>query len=778
MNGTSARLSRHALVFLAFVALSVVMTWPLAAHMATHVVSVKWHYDSMVNMMILGSRMHWAMGIGLENVYDNYFCAPVPFSIANNENLFGLTLLYAPFYLLTRDPLLSYNLLLLLCLSLSGFFTYLFILRRTGSALGGVLVGVGFAYCPYVVFELGRLQLVATQWIPLCALFLHESIERPRVTSMLALGLAYAMQIGSCLYYAMYLVVYFAVVGAWLLVAHKPAPWALLRRGALAAMLPVVLIAGMAYPYARSRAELQPPRTPGISMSYSGKVEYLTKVSTENKTLTFLRDPAGGPVEPIAFPGFTLSLLALLAVVAPLLHRYRTSVSGRTRRGVLTGVALGALGLALGLAASVAFGTFLAGIPALAMPLLWWRWIRDEPILPPEIVPYLWLLLLVFLLFLGPKPITWTEPATLGLYHYLYEYVPGFDGMRYVSRFAVLVMFALAVLAGHGASALLRGLASGRTRLVFVLMLVALLLELRIAPVALAQLPNRSHLPPAYQWLAQHPGPEPLAAIPAYTKGFFGARENYMSLFHHRRTVNGKSTWMPPMTHMYINEARRFPRESLRDLLHTLGVRFLLVHTSEYKSERAAQITDWLAQHADAYTLRFAGGGDRVYEVVRPPGEVSALLPTPPLPSGARSVTPNEMVAFASRESGATGYALDRNPATAWTTQRNQHPGDWFDLDLRRDRNVVAIEFSDFTEAFDAPLSFKLSLTNAEGVSRTVLERPNLRIYADQVIRPRTFVFRVVLPRPMPARRIRVELMDTVAGRWWSVHEASVWVKE
>lgn len=770
--------ARHALVLLAFVALSVVMTWPLASHMATHVVSVKWHYDSMVNMMILGSRMDWAMGIGLESAYDDYFCAPVPFSIANNENLFGLALLYAPFYLVTRDPLLSYNLLLLLCLSLSGFFTYLFVLRRTGSALSGVLVGAGFAYCPYVFFELGRLQLVATQWIPLCALFLHESIERRRTTSMLAFGLAYAMQIGSCLYYAMYLLIYFGLVGLWLIFRHKPFTWQFLRRGVVAAILPGILIAGMAYPYARSRAALQPPRTPGISMSYSGKVGYLTKVSAENKTLTFLRDPAGGPVEPIAFPGFTLSLLALLAFVAPFVRRYNTSPPGRARRHVLFAVSLGALGLTAGLAASMAFGTFLAGIPALAIPLLWWWRIRDEPILPREIVPYLWLVLLAFLLFLGPKPITLTEPATLGLYHYMYEYVPGFDGMRYVSRFAVLIMFGLAVLAGHGATTLWRALAPRRVGVAFGVLLAALLLELRIAPVALAELPSRSALPPAYRWLAQHPGPEPLAAIPAYTKGFFGARENYMSLFHHRRTVNGKSTWMPPMTHMYINETRRFPRESLGDILHTLGVRFLLVHTSEYRSDRAAQIKDWLAQHEGDYKLRFEGKGDRIYEVLRPPGKAAGLLPTPPLPPGARRVASSEMRAFASRESGATALAIDGNPATAWTTERNQAPGDWFDLDLGRDRNLAAIEISDFTEAFDAPLSFKLSLTSEDGTSRTVLERPTLGIYADQVYRPRTFVFRVVLPQPMRARRIRVELIDTVAGRWWSVHEASVWVKE
>src|SRR5262245_43565025 len=153
------------------------MTWPLATHLATHVVRAKWYYDSMVNLHILGSRVHYAMGLSesLKNVYDNYFCAPVPYSIANNESHFGLALLYLPFYLITRDPLLSYNLLLLLCMGLSGYCACLFVRDLTGSLPAGVLAGVGYAFCPFVLFELGRIQLVAAQWIPLFALLLHRA---------------------------------------------------------------------------------------------------------------------------------------------------------------------------------------------------------------------------------------------------------------------------------------------------------------------------------------------------------------------------------------------------------------------------------------------------------------------------------------------------------------------------------------------------------------------------------------------------------------------------
>ena len=212
-------------VLIGFVALAVAMTWPLARHLATHVVRAKWYYDSMVNIHILGSRMHYALGMSqsLKSVYDNYFCAPTPYSIANNENHFGLALLYAPFYLMTRDPLLAYNLLLLLCIALSGFCMFVFVRELTGHPLAAVLSGVAYAFSPYVFFELGRIQLVAAQWIPLFALFLHRAARSGRLADLIALGLTFAMQVGCCLYYAVFLGVYGAFVGAGCLWRSRPA---------------------------------------------------------------------------------------------------------------------------------------------------------------------------------------------------------------------------------------------------------------------------------------------------------------------------------------------------------------------------------------------------------------------------------------------------------------------------------------------------------------------------------------------------------------------------
>ena len=58
------------------------------------------------------------------------------------------------------------------------------------------------------------------------------------------------------------------------------------------------------------------------------------------------------------------------------------------------------------------------------------------------------------------------------------------------------------------------------------------------------------------------------------------------------------------------------------------------------------------------------------------------------------------------------------------------------------------------------------------------MRRPDIRMYRDQVYHPKGFVFRIVLPQPVWASRVRIELMDTVAGRWWSVPEIALWAAE
>ncbi len=111
----------HAAAATGCLLVAVVMTWPLTPHMADHVLQAIYHWDAYTNAMIMGARVDAALGRAPLSLYDNYFFAPLPQTIVFNENHFGLSLLFAPFYLLSENPLFAYNATLLLSLALSAF---------------------------------------------------------------------------------------------------------------------------------------------------------------------------------------------------------------------------------------------------------------------------------------------------------------------------------------------------------------------------------------------------------------------------------------------------------------------------------------------------------------------------------------------------------------------------------------------------------------------------------------------------------------------------------
>ncbi len=283
--------------------LTVLMTWPLAPHAWDHVLQAIYHWDAYTNAMIMGCRVDAALGRGPLSLYDNYFFAPLANSIVFNENHFGLSLLFFPFYVTTNNPLLAYNLTLLLSLAASVFFTYLFVRRLTNSGYAGFLAGVGFAFCPYVTFELGRIQLVATQWIPAAFWLLHRALEERRPKDIIGfLGCLPAADR------------YVSVL------RDVPDPAAVAGGGrgvvaqaggspVLCLVLGVPVVAGgiallMVYPYFAERHAFDLERTLAFASSYDGKFSFFGHVHETNRTLTWLHHPSvfRGAYEEIAFP--------------------------------------------------------------------------------------------------------------------------------------------------------------------------------------------------------------------------------------------------------------------------------------------------------------------------------------------------------------------------------------------------------------------------------------------------------------------------------------------
>ncbi|HEX2672093.1 MAG TPA: hypothetical protein VHM25_14530, partial [Polyangiaceae bacterium] len=259
----------HVLAALVVVFASVLLTWPLAQSPGHQLLAAAYSWDAYTNAMLMGSRVDAALGRSALSLYDSYYFAPLPHSIVFNENLFGLSCLFAPFYLLSDNPLWAYNLTLLASLALSAFFTYLLVLRLTRSAHAGLIAGVAFAFCPYVMFEIGRVQLVATQWIPATFLFLHRAVEGRRRRDIAGLWLCILLQIGTCLYYAMFMLPLLGLAGGVLWFKERPPRRFLFWFGGSAVVAGLVAFA-MVAPYFSARHEFNLLRSASFASSYDG----------------------------------------------------------------------------------------------------------------------------------------------------------------------------------------------------------------------------------------------------------------------------------------------------------------------------------------------------------------------------------------------------------------------------------------------------------------------------------------------------------------------------
>ncbi len=644
--------------------------------------------------------------------------------------------------------------------------------------MAGVISGVAFAFSPYVLFEMGRIQLVATQWIPACFLFLHRAVEEQRLRDVAGLWICYLLQIGTCLYYAMFLVPLLGLATLVLLMRRRPPPrfyaW-FAGGGALAGAIAL----GMVFPYFQVRDDFDLERSLSFASSYDGKLEFFGNVHVTNHTLTGLHHVAQqrGAHEEIAFPGFTVLTLALLSLIVPLGRAVKTFGSKRT-----TVIASGWLLVTLLTAVStLIFYSMLAGALVLSLGLAVMHRLGSPTPFRGQRGLYLALLLLAVALFLGLSPLEWNDSPVRGIYYYFHTYFPGFNGIRKVSRQAVMTTFLACVLAGMGGAWLLARLPRRGPRVFAMLVLLgASLFELRSFPHPIAPVWAGEAVPDVYRFARSLPREDLIANYPqnAGVRVFRGdlgmALHNYLALYHRHRFVNGQSSWMPPVTELVKQSLKRLPNQAARRALLSVGTRHLIVFGDDLPASRRNLPKQLLAQ-PQHYRRVFEQEAHHVFTLLDQADPNLALLDTPQLPQGAQLVPATELEPLARPHTKSAFRAIDGKDDSYWSSLRPQQKGQYFELKLSHPRRLVALEIHNPPRPMDVPAAFELSVSHEGSRLKPVVTRPRLRLYRKQIFSPKKFIYRVVLPQPIWADRLRLTIEQGVPGHYFSIHEARLY---
>jgi hypothetical protein len=178
-------------VILGGIALALLTTWPLVLHMSTRIapdlgdpVRTAWEI-AWVGHALLHSPLH---------VFDSNAFYPHPLSLAFSDSLLG----YGPaafFGSGTAAALVRYNLLFLFAWSLCFVGAWLLARELGTGKVGAAVAGAAFAYAPYRVTEAGHLHVISSGGIPLALFLLLRGYRRSSRGPLLAGWLVAAWQI-------------------------------------------------------------------------------------------------------------------------------------------------------------------------------------------------------------------------------------------------------------------------------------------------------------------------------------------------------------------------------------------------------------------------------------------------------------------------------------------------------------------------------------------------------------------------------------------------------
>jgi hypothetical protein len=644
-----------------YIAVALVVTWPLARGLGR---DVAWDLgDSVLNMWILawdGEQLLAILGGELSRVrtfFDGNIFNPAPLTLAYSEHLVAQAVQALPVYAITRNPILVYNLLFISTFALSGLGMYLLVRELTGSALAGFVAGLLFAFAPYRLAQSSHLQVLSSQWMPFVFYGLRRyftataRLEQPRGRPLLWASLALVAQSLSSGYYLLYFSP-FAVAYVFCEIAQRrlwrtPRVW---RHLATASLVIAGTLAPFLVPYAEVRQRFDMTRTLAEVTRFSADVySYAT---------AFVQQPVWGPVmqafpkgEGELFPGLVPLLLALIGLLffrdESLRHDPegrvlldpprvpdRESRGVRTTKRITTRRVLSVLLATLALAhLGAALFTTLARRVAIDFGLFELRMTDVTQLLVRAAVAFTLVLVLspgarlrtaAFLrgrgfflvalvvamwLSLGPSPQALGRPVNLfAPYRVLYEYVPGFEGLRVPARFAMVVAFMLAVLGGYGAAVLARSNWGSRLLLgmagtfLFEGTALPFLVNGMTPPSGFhppeARIYRPARAPAIYHEVGRTLGEGVLAELPL---GYpdFDLRAMYYSTVHWRPILNGYSGFYPPhygQLAFALGELPRHPDVSIT-ALRAAGATHVLVHEGAYLGNEGSETSDALRRH-------------------------------------------------------------------------------------------------------------------------------------------------------------------------------------
>jgi ABC-type transport system involved in cytochrome c biogenesis permease component len=536
----------HFLALFLYAILAAILSWPLVRHLGTHVPgSYTWAFDEYTFLWNSWWFRYSLFELGHNPLYSTYTFYPLGVSLVlYTYNLFN-ALISLPLQPFLSLPAIS-NLTFLSATVFSGYGTFLLVDHlgsnlqsptRSTHQIAGIrycaafLAGLIYAFGSYrmIYAAIGHYDMWSTAWIPFYVLFLVKTIHAPQTRNAILAGIFLALAMLSEMIFGVFLGILTLILLAFGVGRRGRAEVAgglpaLLKRLAVMGLVVAVLYLPVLVPILREMLG-------GYELAGWGGAERLSADLLGLVTPTALHPLGGDWAETL-----------------------RQTREGTARFRDVNTVFLGWAGLALAVVGAVRYRRRLAA----------WT---------TSLVVFAVLSLGPLLQINGRSTFDLDGLAVdVPLPFILLHYIPLVKANRVPNRFSVVLMLALAVLAGFGAYWLLAKLKNSRILHSACSLLLAsfLLFEHWSVPLPLTD----ARIPPVYEQVAAEPGDFTILQLPLGWRNSFGmqgaedTQTQYYQAYHHKRLLSGNISRNPPFKFDYF---RRVPILDSLIALETYG---------------------------------------------------------------------------------------------------------------------------------------------------------------------------------------------------------------
>lgn len=585
------KMSKNLVIFIIFLILVGIFTYPLIFKLTT---DIPGFFSTNEPYITLWSSWWIKYTFQHHLSFTSTDLIAYPFGVKPYSSGYKSYLWMALFYFLSlcSTPEVTYNFQILFNLLFSGWFTYLLVFHLTKSRLSSIFCGLVFAFCPYQFMRVWQhLGLTYNQWIPLIlltAILLKETISVKReVIFLLSLLLLFSFDFSIMYLGAIVLLsfIFYHLIYHWRLKIVKKE---LLKKDLdyLKRILIICIVGGLILSFqfipTLKKMVSSSSAVPSAYNSYHRQFEDLFSQSA--RPLSYFLPASVHPI----FGGFTEMFIGSFF--------YGESFTEHT--------------------------LYLGWIPLILAFVAFNRWKRirqkktfNKSAIGDDFFIGFFVFLAVVAWFFSQPP--WWGVGKLRIYmpsFFMYKILPMY---RAYCRFGIVVMLAVAVLAGFGLKFILERFKKKSSRIVITMVFCALVsFEFwNYPPLKVIDL---TKYPKVYDWLRQEPDNIVIAEYPLDAGGESEFYKFYQTK-HHKKMINGT---VPGTIANRISC-------SLLDIgdyktaggLRWLGVKYVLVHLNSYRANENVQARKTLENVGKNKGLQLvkATADIDVYEVIAKP---------------------------------------------------------------------------------------------------------------------------------------------------------------